>query len=394
MRQPFTDDGQPYNWDAWLELTKKPGQTKAFKAELLLDGRPISTPLETVITGTTTSDRRRAHQGSFRMEVYEPTMIPTALGGGLISPSGYEVQIWSGLYDDAGRRVLCSQGIYGIETVEVDGGTGVITMSGWDRSRRIADAKLLTPIPWVYGGLLSVYYADLVFRSLPFVARDAIYSLEGSDSQTQAVTHTIDADPWKIITDSAMEHGVEAFFDSIGWFKKRPEPDLRHASPIATYAEVPIGADGEPVAGAVGLLTKLDVEYSREPSHNRWRNMNDSAADLAEISAEAIDNDPSSLTYIGTFGSKPAPTVRSKTILHVNDARAAAEARKAANLGIARTLTFSGITNAGLEAADAMTLARQLININETLLIDEVTVGLGAKDPMTGRVRAKQDFSE
>jgi hypothetical protein len=128
-------------------------------------------------------------------------------------------------------------------------------------------------------------------------------------------------------------------------------------------------------------------------AYNMWSVIGENGNSDAKIYGSAIDDDPTSDTYIyGTYGPQPAPPLRSKTVSNNTEAKQAAEAMKAANLGIAHSLAFGLVPNPALEPADVVSLKRAAVKIDEVALIDSLEIGLGADSKMTGEVRAKQEL--
>ncbi len=389
MRQPVVAaTGAVYDFAAFTTACRNPSQRLWSLAEIFLNGTLLTRHGQLKVTGgSVTVDRRATHRGRVSgLTFAEPSLVPT-VEGGVLSPAGYEVRVWRGVNITGVGSVGCSLGVFGIEDAKVDGNTGVTTIDGWDRSKRVDDANLTDVLAWVSGGALETYLSALVFDRVPWVGEQVAYSIEGANHFTQGVNHERGSSPWTdIIEASASAVGYETFFDGDGIWRWRPEPDFRNADPICDLHE----SDGT----TPGVLLQLDPAYSRSNSHNQWQVMSETSNDGTEYVGTAIDDDPYSLTYYyGDFGKRPAPIERVKTIQSQADADAAAYARKAANLGLARAIDFSFVPNPALEPGDAVSLRRGKASIDEVALIDELTIGLGPTDPMTGQVRAKQDLT-
>jgi hypothetical protein len=110
-----------------------------------------------------------------------------------------------------------------------------------------------------------------------------------------------------------------------------------------------------------------------------------------EFTGTATDDDPASPTqYDGPFGKKPRFHF-SEFYASTAQATAGAEAILAAQLGVARSLSFAVLPDPRLEVGDVVEIRNTALEVDELHIIDTLTIGLGAGDPVTGTTRTRQE---
>lgn len=379
--------------DEFAMLSTARVQEIASRVDIWDMGNPRHSDLA-ISGGTVTLDGTAEHYGRCSFNPSDPTLLGE-LEAGILSAAGYEAQIWRGVYDHRGLPCMVPLGVFGLTEPTIDH-DGTVTIEGWDRSKRVDDAKLTKSYRFAAGGAVVIYLLDLIFQAFPW---EIPWNETGP--HLSAVAETIyerGTSRWKIQTENALAYGSRVFFDGFGAWNFVPESDLSAADPVATIS-----------GGDAGVLRSAAVRWSREESHNAWTVQSENSDSGSEFVGTAFDSDPRSLTYwgptldnqVGRFGPKPADIVRLAGIESQFAADSAARARKAASLGLDRQVTASWAPNAAIEPFDGVLLGHEirdeldfpLFEINEVVLVDSVTYGLGADDDSSATVRRRQDLT-
>lgn len=341
------------------------------RGDLVHENIPVS-------AGTVTVDRRAAHRTRASGLTFPapPGGVPTVAGGHL-APVGWELRVWRGAAvpgtDDFWWVALGTLPIWS-SSVDAD---GVVTCEAWDRSKLVAKLPLRYVHTFSPAFLLEEWVEDLVIaRTLPWLPPG---DYAGARHPGTLITHERGSDPWKITTDAAVSVGYEAFFDSYGLLRWRPEPDLSTIDPVRTVAE-----------GEGGTLIDASANLDREPVANAIRVVSTNAATGGEWVGYAEDTDPTSSTYVGGDFGYQLVEFRDDFAASQAAVDAAAAARLAANKGIVRSASHDSVPNPLIEPGDAELVIRGAMGINEVMLVDAQTIGLGAAAVQRHETRARQ----
>lgn len=177
-------------------------------------------------------------------------------------------------------------------------------------------------------------------------------------------------DPWQDIQELAQAIGFEAFFDARGVFVFRPVPDPRHGEPVWEFDE-----------SANPLVVEAQRELSDEQTFNDIVVIGQSTSSKNPVSAEALDDDPSSPTYIlGEYG-RVTQRLTFNTIVTADQAQDAANAILYNSLGAAETVTITVVPMPALEPGDVVKLNVPEVGASGTFYINSMTTPLSPAEP-------------
>lgn len=177
-------------------------------------------------------------------------------------------------------------------------------------------------------------------------------------------------DPWKDIRELAQAIGYECFFDPTGTFVFRAVPDPRYGIPVWTFDETmtPLVAEAKRELGADQTFNDIVVIGQSSSSQNA-------------VSAEAMDLDPSSRTYVlGPYG-RVSQRLTFPLIITQSAANAAAYATLYNSIGGSETVTITCVPHPALEPGDVVKINCSDVKANGTYLIQSMTTSLSPADP-------------
>lgn len=177
-------------------------------------------------------------------------------------------------------------------------------------------------------------------------------------------------DPWKDIRELAQAIGYECFFDPTGTFVFRAVPDPRYGIPVWTFDESmkPLVAEAKRELGADQTFNDIVVIGQSTSSQNA-------------VSAEAMDLDPSSRTYVlGPYG-RVSQRITFPLITTQSAANAAAYATLYNSIGGSETVTITCVPHPALEPGDIVKINCSDVKANGTYMINSMTTSLSPADP-------------
>ena len=177
-------------------------------------------------------------------------------------------------------------------------------------------------------------------------------------------------DPWKDIREFAQAIGYECFFDPTGTFVFRAVPDPRYGIGVWRFDET---------------MNPLVVEAKRELGADQTFNdivvIGQSTSSANAVSAEAMDLDPSSRTYVlGPFG-RVSQRLTFPLIITQSAAQAAANATLYNSIGGSDTVTITCVPHPALEPGDVVRINCSDVRANGTYMIQSMTTSLSPADP-------------
>ena len=388
-----------------------------FNREIVAEDIPVE-------SGTVTYDRTAVHLGRLELVVIgslppvrwltdaNGSQIAASATTANITPYGAELQVWRGVelvgiagadivYDASGDPVLdavadgddtvsdamisptatgflelLSMGVFPIQTVEVDAVTESTLVTAEDRSRLVSDALLEED----YVVAAGTNYATAIEALIEDGVAGLEFQFPTTEHTTPLLTFAAQEDRWEAAQRMAASIGMEIYFDGLGRVAMRLEP---------TFADAPVATISEGVNMISGLKS-LD----RTSAYNRVIAVGENASNGAVYRGVATDTDPESPTqYDKTrFGAKPR-FYFSEFIASNAQATSAARAILAANLGVAKSIAFDAVPDPRLETGDAVTIVNTALGVDELHLLDVLTIGLTADQPMSGESRTNQEES-
>lgn len=371
----------------------------AVRADVLFDREVIRQGVA-VVSGGVTYDRAASRIASASVLIAEPTLMPVS-SNDILTPFGYELRLWRGvelpparpemLTDETGAPLededglilfessasasteeLVPLGTFPIQRSRAGAIDRVSSLTLQDRSQLVSDARLED----VYRVAAGTNYADAI--------RDLIDDgVPGLEYLFPSITHTAplltfdaQADRWEVAQRMAQSTGHRLLFDGLGRVVMRPEP---------TFSDAPDAR----IADAANLVDAA-VDMDRTDAYNKVIAAGRNADNNAEFTGTATDDDPASPTYyFGPFGRKPRFHY-SEFYASSSQATAGAEAMLASQLGVARSVPFVMAPDPRLEVGDVVEMYNEALEVDELHIIDTLTIGLGASDPVTGTTRTRQ----
>jgi hypothetical protein len=177
-------------------------------------------------------------------------------------------------------------------------------------------------------------------------------------------------DPWKDTRGMAQAIGYECFFDPTGTFVFRPVPDPRYGIAVWQFDETmnPLVAEAKRELGADQTFNDIVIIGQSTSSANA-------------VSAEAMDLDPSSRTYVlGSFG-RVSQRLTFPLITTQSAAQAAANATLYNSIGGSDQVTITCVPHPALEPGDIVKIVCSDVRANGTYMINSMTTSLSPADP-------------
>lgn len=340
-----------------------------------------------VSDGRVDIDRTSNTRRSIELTVADPSFVPLYANSPL-APYGAELRVWSGIQYMDGSEEQIPLGVFRIEDVDWDEASGSFpTVKGYDRSKRVIDAKLLMPYDASGRSAMAVLTAlvtDVVDCDVLIDPVLQDYALPGGS--------VFDSERWDAVQTIAAGMGAEGYFDIYGSLVVTTIPsitqDTPHGSAVWTVDH-----------GEEGVLVGAQRGVTRTGVYN--------AVAATGVSADtegtppvgfAADTDPRSPTYWGPAESLPygpfTPTPFGQAVLRYSNnllttarqCETAAQGQLANSLGLARSLDFRCVPNPALDGGDLI-LVVYPSDQSELHLIDTLTIPLGPGDDFGGSTR-------
>lgn len=154
----------------------------------------------------------------------------------LLAPFGTELRVYTGLRFTEGDTEVVPVGVFPITTAGRDGWLAELGLTADDRSRAVADSRLLAPYTPATGSTVLQAITALVTAVFPDVeVYDLTEALKATTTAVPAVTY--ERERWDAIEALASGIGAEAFFDVEGRLIIRDVPQVAAgAAPVWTIA--------------------------------------------------------------------------------------------------------------------------------------------------------------
>lgn len=331
----------------------------------------LVTTLE-VIDGGVTVDRAAACRRACSLTLLDRdgTLTPSTLADAL-APNGAEVHVYRGVLGEQD----VPQGIFGIDDVDIGDTPQGLTLSlqGFDRAKAIQRAKL-TDLHVIDEG---INYADAILDLLVSRFPTLVSSFMTTEFTTPQITLDEQADPWVEAVAMARAIGAELFFAVSGVAVLQPEFDPASVAVDFEYSE-----------GAEAMILGVSRKLSREGVFNHVIVTGEPVNGATPVRAEAIDDDPSSPTYIdGAFGDVPYFET-SELVTTEEQAQAMADALLLSKRRVVESLSFPTIVNPAHDGGDVVTVTRARANVSGRYVLEAFNVPMTASESMTAAVRA------
>lgn len=329
-----------------------------------------------VTDGSVSVDRSASYRRSLTMKVVDQYgyLIPFSAdpSSSPIAPYGNEVVVYRGVVFPDGTAEVVPLGVFPISEVEVeDTGASEITISGFDRSRRISRSRWTDPYVIASGTNYVTAIQAIATNRLPYSVTMISNTLNVSTTSGPTVYAEQD-DPWQRMTELAQAIGCEVFFDAAGQLVIQDEPDPTIDTPVWDYIE-----------GDNSMMLSLGHILSDEPGYNvavvTGENSDNNNGTLVPRGV-VYDDDPTSPTYyLGGYGQVPIfmnnPLVRTNAA-----ATTAATTVLRRVLGLTETVKMAAIPNPAHEAGDAVRVIRDSDGIDMQVLLETFDVPLNVQN--------------
>ena len=333
------------------------------------------------IGGEVTIDNRRSIRRQCSLEFVDTdnTLVPTNNRSSVFLPYNREVKIYRGVQYQDGTEELVPLGVFQITTVEItDTAMGVkINIRGSDRSLRVAKAKFTNH---------DFYIDDATPKetAIAQILKDRFPNVQINFPATNQVTSIIyptldqSSDPWKECIKIAESAGMDVYFDENGIARMRPIPDPDLGQALIEYTD-----------GEESVLTQLGRSLSSDESYNHVIYTGEGTNLTLGVIGEAFDNNPSSPTYVTTYGSVPL-FKSSPNILTVAEAEEAARAELKKVIGASEKITWDQIVNPAHDVYDLVKVVRSPSGVDATLMLDAITIPLAPTATMNAIGRSRR----
>lgn len=256
-----------------------------------------------------------------------------------------------------------------VDIEETEGGVN-ISVDGQDRSLKISRNRWTdtytvargTNVVTAITNLLQNRWDDI---QISFASSDETVgkSVFGTEPEN---------DPWQDAKKLAKSAGLDLYFDGNGVARLEPVPTYEETTPVEIYTE-------NEEAMVLGVKRSLNTEQTYNGVIAVGSNSNSDTI----YRAEAWDEDPESPTYrFGKFGSVPR-FYASPMIQTQRAAEKVAVAILNRSKGAQESISWNQITDPSLEAGDLISLTNTATKVNQLLIIDRMTIPLGASLAMS-----------
>lgn len=333
------------------------------------------------ISGSVTIDSRRSVRRQCSLEFVDTdnTLVPTNNISSVFLPFNREVKIYRGIQYQDGTEELVPLGVFELTSVGIsDSPQGVkITVEGSDRSLRIARAKFTNH---------AFYIDDATPKetAITQILKNRYPNVKTNFPATGQVTTLLypsldqSSDPWREALKISESAGMDLYFDENGIARMRPIPDPDLGKALVEYT------DGED-----SVLTQLGRNLSSDESYNHVIYTGEGTNLTIGVIGEAFDNNPSSPTYVTTYGSVPI-FKSSPNILTVAEAEEAARAELKKVIGASEKITWDQIVNPAHDVYDLVKIVRSPSGVDTTLMLDSITIPLEATSTMNAIGRSRR----
>lgn len=320
--------------------------------------------------GNVSVDRRSAIRRSCKVTLVDVDgqLTPETAADILHPLANNRLRLYRGIKFDDGTEELISLGVFDIfdTNIKETGSTLEIELSVFDLAKSVQRARLLDNYTVPAGERYDLAIRDLLSFRVPtlsfnfpvvsFFTPPLVFGSSGGGGG---------GDPWKYATEMAEAVGHELYIDTAGVVQLVPVPNP---------AVDPVVWDYE--TGELSTLLYIEKRMSKEDVFSRVVAVGQNT-DLDEpVSANAIDDDINSPTYIyGPFGDVPF-FLRSEHIRTVAQAQQVADAKLRQSRGVYDGLQIITTPNPAHEAGDVVSVAHPRAKIANTYVIDKLNINL------------------
>jgi hypothetical protein len=238
-----------------------------------------------------------------------------------------------------------------------------LTMNGYDRMWYLDNFQSPYTIP--AGTKVSQAITDILTLKVP--GGSLQYNIpDTTEFITSALIYDADTSSADAVFNLAQNSGYQLYCDPMGIFQMTDEPTTNDA-PVMTYAR-----------GAFSMLNRPTRDIGSSQMYNAVV-VTSEGSTTAPVRGFAQDDNPDSLTYVGSVGVHPM-FISDPSILTQGQADVSAGRHLKAVLGVSDTTAVPIFTNHALESGDVINVTDDQQNLSENLLVDSFTVPFRASD--------------
>ncbi len=312
-----------------------------------------------------------------QMELGDPSGdLTPASATDLLAPYGNEFRVFRGLVLSTGTEELVPLGRFPVSSfVLYDSGGGfTIVLYGSDYARSVGRAKLPNDYQIAAGTNFGTAIQSLISYRRP----STVFNFESIVATTPTMVISAGADPWEQAQKMAEACGCELFFDVLGVCTLKSVPDPDADDPIWTYDE-----------GSEATILYLDKHMTNDDTFNHVVRTGEHTSNSVPVRGEAVDDNPTSPTYyLGPYGDV-VDYQSSQLITTSGQALAAAQADLNKSKGAVEDVSFNAIVNPAHDIDDVIAIKRAFSKIDNTYVIDRITVPLTPDASMSVSTRSR-----
>jgi hypothetical protein len=328
-----------------------------------------------LIDGSVTVDVNNAFRRSCTVTLIDPDGA-LAAAGSVLTPYGNELRLYRGITYPPVPDDLVPLGVFGLSTIEIDDDPAAgltIQLGGYDRARKIARAKLTDS----YTIAAGVDYTTAIQTLIASRVAGITFSFPPlTGATTPAMTLNAGDDPWQQAQQMAASIGYDLHFDPQGVCVLTPIVNPQSIAASFTYAE-----------GKTATILKSKRTLTDEQTFNDVIASGNSTSNTTPPTGRAQDIDPASPTYIGGQYGDVVEFYTSDLITTSAQALAAAQGMLYRSIGLAEQIQFDALVNPAHDGGDVIRITRARSGVDDTYVIDSLTVPLRAEVAMTATTR-------
>ena len=300
----------------------------------------------------------------------------------LLDPrSRRELRVWRGLIYTDNTVEMVPLGTFGIKKPSIDKQAGVggvkISLTGVDRSRRLARTRWSNRFPITDSPTVPVAIARIVTNRLPWIRLDCAPSTVvvppiwlGLDPANSS--------PWQDIATIAQAAGQEAIVDPMGTLIIRPISDPAITAPITAF-----------IPGPTNTINKITRTLDDEQTFNGVILTGEGTGVPIPLRSEAWDMDPGSLTYRTTYGDVPYfATTNIAPSQAVLDVACAAMLRKM--IGLTEQASADITPDPSLDGGDILNIEDPETGLTGLYILNTLNVPLVTSNSMSIQLRERR----
>ncbi len=309
-----------------------------------------------------------AQRRRYTVALSDPNLVPQAATDLLNPEGGNEIKLYRGIRFSDGSEQFIPLGVFGIEHVSIDdSGQGLfMRVEGWDRSKKLSDAKMINAYTIANGTNAKTALEALASFRYPGISYSASWVSYTTSATLPQITMVTGDNPWNKIQKLGLEAlASDIYFDVGGELTIVPVVDPIGQPTIWTYEE-----------GPTATFLYLNKNLTTEDSPNHIIVFGEHPDNSAPIRGEAFDSNVSSPTYyLGPYGDR-VKVLEGQNVKDTTQATAWATAVLNKALGVSELVRFNAIVNPGHEVGDLIGIDRPRSKVLDVYVIDKLTIPL------------------